>query len=148
MQSIVELIQPTTGEWSPERPASCEAIELAELQNKVVFPDTYQEFLKYSNGGSGDLPVPPFLLIFWKCEELLSRNQLYEIENNVPGFFGIGSNGAGEMFAFKTNEIPWAVYIIPFIPMDESEAIRVADDFQGLLRMIGKSPQTDGAKQS
>jgi SMI1 / KNR4 family (SUKH-1) len=79
---MFDLSQPGDGGWSPEPPASSEAIQLAESQSKLLFPDTYRDFLKYSNGGTGDLSVEPGLIAFWKCEELSDNNRDYEMESH------------------------------------------------------------------
>ena len=53
--------------------------------------------------------------------------------------FGFGSNGGGELFAFDTRTAqPWKVYMIPFISMDEEEALLVAEDVATFAHAIGQ----------
>jgi hypothetical protein len=74
----------------------------------------------------------------WPAEEVVDYNQGYEVEMNIPGFFGFGSNGGGELFAFDTRQgKPWPVVMVPFIPMIADEAIVIADDFAEFVRAIG-----------
>ena len=58
----------------------------------------------------------------------------------VPGFFGFGSNGGGELLAFDVRgSCPWPIVMIPFIPMEVDEAIKVAGSFDELIYLIGNS---------
>src|SRR5262249_49133489 len=132
------LVQPTIGSWNPAPPATKESVELAEQCLKLTFPDVYKDFLCYSNGGEGDLPIQLGLVRFWSADELADANADYEVEQWIPGFIGIGSNGGGEMIAFDTRQECWGVYLVPFVPMDEAEALPLAPDFESFLGMIGK----------
>ncbi len=136
--SGAKLIHATNGSWTPKPPASVELIRRAEEQSGLSFPDAYRRFLRYSNGGSGDLPVSPGFIIFWHCEELAESNQDSHTAEALPGFYGIGSSGGGDMFVFDTRESTWPVYIVPFIGMEESQIVPVARDFEDLLCLIGK----------
>ena len=74
----------------------------------------------------------------WPAEEVIALNKSYEVEQNVPGFFGIGSNGGGELLAFDARSgKPWEVVMIPFIPMTVEEAIVIAKDFGVFIQAMG-----------
>jgi hypothetical protein len=93
--------------------------------------------LHYSNGGQGFLTVQPYLLRLWRAEQVLDNNLDYEMPDYVPGFFGFGDNGGGEFFAFDTRTAaPWKIYTIPFVPMDERDALCVAEDFLSLVNYV------------
>jgi hypothetical protein len=75
----------------------------------------------------------------WSAEEIVELNRAYEVEDSVPGFFGFGTDGGGELFAFRLKASqPWQVYMIPFIPMEETAAVLVAEDFTQLTKAFGQ----------
>jgi hypothetical protein len=140
----LRIIQPTNGAWTPGPPGTAESIVEAERVFGLKFPITYCDFLTESNGGEGDLPVMPGLIIFWTAQQLIELNRANEVQNLVPDFIGIGTSGGDEMFAFDTRSKPWSVSIIPFIPLQESDATLIAPDFESFLAMIGKGVWTGG----
>jgi hypothetical protein len=63
----------------------------------------------------------------------------YNVVECFPNLFGFGSNGGGEMFVLRKADLPdSAIYVIPFISTDEDEAIKVADNFEDLVRFFGE----------
>ena len=70
---------------------------------------------------------------------MIEENKGLEIDKYLPDFFGFGSNGGGELFAFEINQgKPWKIVMIPFIPMEANEAITIAQDFEEFIRAIGR----------
>ena len=66
----------------------------------------------------------------WKPTEIDELNDAYEVDKLLSGYFGIGSSGGGEMLAIELETgIIWS---IPFIPMDSSERIKVANNLDDL----------------
>ena len=123
--------------WDAEAPASEAAIEQLLQQSKLPLPADYLDFLRYSNGGQGLLTGQPRLFRLWPAEKTVDNNLDYEMPDYVPGFFGFGDNGGGEFFAFDTRTAaPWRIYTIPFVPMDERDALYVAEDFLSLVNYI------------
>jgi hypothetical protein len=124
----------------PAAPASEDSI--ARLVRAVGFdlPSDYLEFLRVSNGGCGDIPVDPWCFdSLWTAEKLVVCNRDYEVAEYCPSFFGIGSSGGGEMFAFDMRKAqPWPIVHIPFIGMEPAAALPVAPDFRSFVAMFGK----------
>jgi hypothetical protein len=124
--------------WDRENPASTDSIESLVSRSGLKLPKDYLDFLRMSNGGEGELPVDPYWFQIWPAEEVLEHNEGYQVSTNVPGFFAFGSNGGGELLAFDTREhVSWPVYMIPFVPMDESDAKKVASDFLSFAELLG-----------
>ncbi|MDQ1161514.1 hypothetical protein QE422_001882 [Chryseobacterium sp. SORGH_AS 447] len=64
-------------------------------------------------------------------EELEKINEEYETDKFVPNFIAIGTNGGGVgIFINKENN---NIYSIPFIGMEESDAILLANSFSEFL---------------
>jgi hypothetical protein len=103
-------------------------------------PSAYLEFLRSTGGGEGDLGVKPGWIQFWPADQVVDLNRSYEVELNMPGFFGFGSNGGGELFAFdmRAGEEPQVV-TVPFIPMVAAEARIVAASFDELRQLLGRT---------
>lgn len=58
----------------------------------------------------------------------------------MPGPFGFGSSGGGELLAFDTRRgSPWPVVMVPFIVMEEAAIVKIAEDFAGFLGATSRS---------
>jgi hypothetical protein len=116
MLDIAEILKDAV--WDPEEPAKPESIQnLVENAGKEL-PEEYLALLGYSDGGDGILGIEPGWLQLWSSTEVLEHNKDYEIEEYIPGFFGFGSSGGGELLAFDTRRgKPWKIVMIPFVPM-------------------------------
>ena len=137
MINIVEILKDAV--WDTEEPAKNESIERLVANAGKDLPSEYLALLRYSDGGEGSIDIGPGWLQLWSSEEVLQHNQGYQIEEYLPGFFGFGSSGGGELLAFDTRgEKPWKVVMIPFIPMSEKEAIVIAKEFEEFIRAIGR----------
>jgi hypothetical protein len=137
--NILDILQDPTTKWEREPPAEIAAVQRLVAESKVELPETYIALLHYSNGGEGELGVDPGWFQLWPVEQVIELNQLYEVEANVPGFFGFGSDGGGEMLAFDMRGgKPWKVVMIPFIPMQVEYAVVIDDDFRGFLQNMGR----------
>jgi hypothetical protein len=141
--SVLEIAKSNSSKWHPAAPASENAI--ANLIGKVGFelPSDYLEFLRFSNGGYGEIPVQPWCFDnLWTAEELLEYNRDYEVAKYCDRFFGIGSSGGGEMFAFDMrSKKPWPVVAVPFIGMEADAALPVASDFCSFVAMFGQKEE-------
>jgi SMI1 / KNR4 family (SUKH-1) len=130
----------TDGIWRPAPPADEAALARLQEQTVVRLPVGYLDQLATSNGGEGDLAVEPGWIWFWPAEEVVALNASYCLGEFLPGFFGFGSNGGGELLAFDTRAgEPFAVVMVPFIPLEAQEARQIARSFDELRSLIGKS---------
>ena len=57
----------------------------------------------------------------------------------LPGFFGFGSNGGGELLAFELSSPEAPVFMVPFIPLEATEAVLVAPSFLAFVSLFGIS---------
>jgi hypothetical protein len=124
--------------WTKGPPGSQAAIDELARKSPVPLPSEYLLFLEHSNGGEGGLGVQPGWFVMWRAEEVLEQNRGYEIEADLPGFFGFGSSGGGELLAFDTRQgEPYSIVAIPFIPLDADEALLVASSFSQFQALLG-----------
>jgi hypothetical protein len=130
-----------TGEdpWARQPPADSD--DLAELSQASAFPlpTSYVELLRSSTGGSGDLARQPGWFVLWSAREVMPQNQAYKVQQQVPGFIAIGTNGGGGLLAFDARRgQTYPVVSIPFIPMQEQEALQIADSFEEFRTLLGQ----------
>ena len=57
--SIVNILSDSSAKWSRNDQASTEAIQDLVSKCAIELPGKYLEFLRYSNGGEGELGVEP-----------------------------------------------------------------------------------------
>lgn len=98
-------------------------------------PKYYIDFLKKHNGAIGDLPVQPYYFQLWKIDEIVINNKGYEIHEYLPNYFGIGGNGGGELIALQMQS--QKIFTIPFIPMEEQNALLLAESFEEFEKIMG-----------
>jgi hypothetical protein len=126
------------GVWRGCPPAKRKSLDGLAADSQFPLPPEYLEFLRCTNGGEGDLAVQPYWICFWPAEEVLTHNARYSVGEFAPGFFGIGSNGGGELIALDTrSSAPYPVVAIPFIPLDPAESLNVSASFRDLVPLIG-----------
>ncbi len=126
-------------DWHKEEPAGQKQVQDLIANSVPGLPQEYIGFLQYSNGGRGSLGINPGWFQLWAAEEVIELNKGYRIDKDLPGYFGFGSNGGGELFAFEIIKgEPWKIVMIPFIPMETREAITIANDFEEFIRAIGQ----------
>ena len=140
MATLLEILGDSTAGWTRRPPATEAAIEALTANCDFALPAEYQSFLRYSNGGEGFLCIEPWYFQLCSAEEVVAYNQGYNVEEFLPGWFAIGSSGGGEMLAIRKRDgSPCPVYIVPFIPMAESDAVQVAHEFEMFAMALGRA---------
>jgi len=123
--------------WRPGAAATAGAIA-ALVAAYPELPAPYVSYVEIDDGAEGDLGVEPGWIQLWPVAEVGQLNPRYEVATNLPGFLGFGTSGGGELLAFDTRTEPWRVCMVPFIPMNESEAVEIAPDFAKLASQFGR----------
>lgn len=67
----------------------------------------------------------------WPHNELDEWNTDYNVQENIPGFFAIGSDGGLEMLTVELSS--GLIYVIPFIPMESREKLLVSDSLNNII---------------
>ena len=123
--------------WRAGVPAAPAIIAALRSQYPGI-PEAYLAQVRDGDGAEGDLAVEPGWIALWPAADVARHNAGYEVNKRLAGFLGFGSNGGGELLAFDTRTDPWRVCMIPFIPMDEGEALEIAPDFETLAQHFGR----------
>lgn len=139
MATLLEILSDSTARWTRRPPATNEALQALTANCDFELPEEYLSFLRYSNGGEGSLCIEPWYFQLCSAEEVIAYNQGYNVEEFLPGWLAIGSNGGGDMLAIcKRDGSPCPVYMVPFIPMAESDAVQIAHDFEMFVMALGR----------
>jgi hypothetical protein len=144
MTDLLKLVNNQRCKWHRCDPASSENIKALTQAVQFPLPESYLEFLKISNGGEGILGIEPGWFQIWSASEVIELNRAYSIDEFIPGFFGFGSNGGEELLALKIIKPDAPVFMIPFIPLSESEAQQIAPNFDAFLIQLGRQPISNG----
>ena len=129
MANIRELLK----DFGFNDPASEDQIVAFERAEGVGLPKQYRDFLKAGNGGEG--PVGEFgYANFWKIEEIAGLNRDYQVEEYLPGYVVIGSDGGGEAFAIKRDEVRYVQ--VPFVGLSEEDCMFMGNTFGELLAKL------------
>jgi hypothetical protein len=132
------------GTWRAASPSTKSALAALSGAAPIRLPPAYLDQLVSSNGGEGSLGIEPGWISLWSAEVVVALNIEYSIAEFLPGFFGFGSSGGGELLAFDArNAEPYPIVMVPFIPMDPKAAVQIARSFEELRGLIGKPyPET------
>jgi hypothetical protein len=73
----------------------------------------------------------------WPLSKIEERNRGYLVEEQAPGYLGIGSDGGGEMIAISPSG---EIVSLPFVGMEPAEAVVVAaswNEFESRIKSGG-----------
>lgn len=103
--------------------------------NSINFelPASYKELMRNNDGIEivPDIESEASCLLLWSAEQVAELNKLYETNEFIPDFLFIGSDGGGEGYAIKKGSEN--IFQIPFVTMDEEDAIIVASSFDEFM---------------
>ena len=93
-----------------------------------ALPESLVEYHRSGHPLEADLGEGfPRWLQLWPLSEIEERNKGYYVDQQAPGYTGIGSNGGGEMIALSPSG---QVVVVPFIGMEPEVAVVVADSWE------------------
>lgn len=137
MTDIAALLK--DARWNKRQPADPAVVDDLARASKARLPEAYLALLLYSDGGEGELAIEPGWFQLWPAAKVMKYSEAYEVDKALPHFFGFGSNGGEELLAFDFRDRgSCRVAMIPFIPMTESEAVVIAENFEAFVRAIGR----------
>lgn len=78
-------------------PASPQQIAAAEQSLNTIFPQVYKATLLETNGLSTDL------VLLYGTDDIVERNETYEIAEYAQGYLAIGDDGGGRMLLMEAS---------------------------------------------
>ena len=112
-----------------EPPANNTDFKLFIAMIDFKLPKGYLDFMKSSNGV--EIELDNDFIILHPLTELFELNNAYNIDELLPGFFIIGSNGSENAYAVEKQS--GKIFKFPMIGLDEDTLEYVCDDFEDLL---------------
>lgn len=101
-------------------------IEIQEIENifPKLLPNVYKDLLRYTNGfsiGGG--------LVIYGTEDIVERNETWEVDEYASGFIAIGDDGGGNVFLMLQDADEKEVLVIDCGDMNPCHANLVTSDF-------------------
>ncbi len=137
MSFVADIISSPGREWRRVEGASEQ--DLARLREALPFepPVEYLEFLRFSNGGEGELALDPLWFQLFEVAFAIQLWQDQNYRNEYPDLFFFGSNGGMESIAFDMRQPqPWPIVMVDCIAGIES-ARRIAENIQSFIQKVG-----------
>lgn len=137
MRPVAELLSEPGREWRNVDGAS--QLQVAELKSALPFepPAEYIEFLRYSDGGEGELSLEP---LWFQLFDVAFAIQLWRDDNyrrEYPNLFFFGSNGGLESIAFDmSGPKPWPIVMVDCIAGLDS-ARRISSSIEKFIERVG-----------
>lgn len=105
-------------------PATGVAVQTIEDLMAVKFPNGYKEVLMNTNGlsnGNG--------LVIYSTNEIIERNEIWEVVEYAAGYVAIGDDGGGNVFLMLQGCEEKAVFVVGAGDMNPNHATIVTTDF-------------------
>lgn len=142
--SVEQILSEPTRNWIRQPGASAEEIDHLLAATPCPLPEALVDLLRFSNGGEGDIALPPLLFMLDSVSEIIEGFQDAFLSEEFPGFLFFGGNGGLERIALDvragTSGIP-IVMIDPIAGPDSAEEI--APDFLTFVTAIGLEYRDD-----
>jgi hypothetical protein len=137
LSQVAEILKQPNRNWSGNPPASEDDILRLVESCRVKPPDEYLALLRFSNGGEGDLALPPLLFVLFDVDEALRTWSDSFYREEFTDFLFFGGNGGLEQIAFDLRRgEPYPIVMIDPIAGSES-AEEIAPDMARFIEAIG-----------
>jgi hypothetical protein len=137
VNDVANIISSQGREWRKAEGASEQ--EIASLLKVLPFkpPDEYLEFLRFSNGGEGELELDPCWFQLFEVAIAIQLWQDQSYRDPYPDLFFFGSNGGMESIAFDMSQPePWPIVMIDDVAGIES-ARQISLNIQSFIQKVG-----------
>jgi hypothetical protein len=104
--------------------ASEVVIQETENRLEVNLPNDYKELLRQTNGLSIDGG-----LFIYGTEDIVERNNTWEVDKYAPGTIAIGDDGGGNVFLMYTKQNEKEVLAVDCGDMNPNHAVMITPDF-------------------
>ena len=118
--------------------ATEDSLQTVILEVGYRLPDDYLDFMRETNGYTGEVGARGFVCI-WPIDEVLPTNQANHFREWIPGLVLFASNESGDFYAFDMRHQPPKVVAVPSIP-ELKYAVEVGPSFVGLLEHLARTP--------
>jgi hypothetical protein len=137
MSWVIEVLSQPNKKWT--RFSSATERQIAKLISacKIDLPEELLDLLRFSNGGEGEIALPPRIFRLNTVDEIIDLVDDEFYREEFADFLFFGGNGGIEMFALNLRKpIPFSVVAIDPIGGSES-AIEIAANMTEFIKAIG-----------
>lgn len=117
------------------KPATIESVRIAEQHLNIKLPATYVSLLLHSNGVEGFLSDTAYLCL-WSVESLSSLNDAYPVQEFLPKYILIGTDGSNTGFLLSRRTGDPAVYTTPLVGMPDRDIQCCAPDICTMIERL------------
>jgi hypothetical protein len=136
MSSVSELLGQPERKWKRSLPATEAEISQLLASTEFAWPDEFLDLLRFSNGGEGELALPPLWFVLDPIENIISLRKHEFYLEVFPAFLFFGGNGGLEMIAFNLDKRPYPIVMIDPIAGTES-AVEISPNVTEFINAIG-----------
>lgn len=136
MNPVAELLNRDGRNWQGADPAFEELIARMVAETGLDWPEALLNLWRYSNGGEGDIGLPPRWFALATVEEVPQLNIDCNLDGNYENFQFFGTNGGMETIGLDLTKPARPVFMIDLIAGEESIEY-IADDAWEFVKAIG-----------
>lgn len=136
MNPVAELLNREGRVWQRSDPASEEQIVRIVEETGFDWPEALLNLWRYSNGGEGELGLPPMWFALSSTEEVLQLNVDCNFDGDYEDFQFFGTNGGMETIGLDVRKPNRPVFMIDLIVGEESLEY-IAEDAWEFVNAIG-----------
>ena len=136
---VGRILQETDRNWQSAPGATSEEVDRLKKASSLPIPEPLLNLLKQTNGGEGDLALPPLLFVLDSVDAIVdSMNAPFLIEEFAQFLF-FGGNGGLERIAFDLRKDTQPLPIVMIDPIAGPESAEtIAPDIETFIAAIGK----------
>jgi hypothetical protein len=136
MNPVAEILNRDGRSWDGGKPATEEQISKMVEETGFDWPEALLNLWRYSNGGEGDLDLPPMWFALPHTEEVHQLNVDCNFDGDYKDLMFFGTNGGMETIGLDIRKPNRPVFMIDLIEgIDSLEYI--ADDAWEFVKAIG-----------
>ena len=136
MNPVADLLNREDRLWNGEKPASKEQITRLLEETGFDWPEALLSLWRYSNGGEGDIALPPMWFVLSNVEDVLQLNTDCNLEGDYDDFQFFGTNGGMETIGLDLTKPNRPVFMIDLIS-GKASIEYIADNAWEFVKVIG-----------
>lgn len=129
LQEGGDNMSPLHNIFTANPPANEHEILLIEQTMAIHLPEEYKNVLKESNGFSLMNGV-----LIYGTEEIMERNETWEVKEYAKGYLAIGDDGGGMVFLMSLEKEACQVFVVDVGDMNPQHAILVSSHLNKWLQ--------------
>jgi hypothetical protein len=122
--------------WTSTAPASDVEIEQLVSSSRFEWPESFLALLRYSNGGEGDLALPPMWFKLFEVAEIIDLINDDFYKQQFPNFLIFGGNGGLEMIGFDLRKKTQPILMLDPIA-GPSSSVEIASNIDEFIDAVG-----------